>query len=684
MKIKKAFALLLVFILAACSAPAVSTAPVASPVPAATTNGPVSASTPPPAVETAPSQSPTAPAVESSSSGGFSARATSPISVSLDWAGISANSFRLEVGVTGSDFLPLASLPGGTRVFEHFPALANTSLRYRLTPENGIPLTITVQTPPQMPDPLTVTLVPDIQMPDLTTQDFSNFDPNTFNPNDLSSLGLEPTLVSDVKEIGPQGGTLSIASSTGAKYTYTIPAGALDDSFVFSLKPLARLEGAPLTGGLLGAVVVEPVGLELNLPAVLTITPPDGTTIARDELLATFDFYPDGSEFAFTGAYRQPPQSQSPGSFKLAAPAHQTDNWVMKPWDIPQQRTGPAGTGKTTRSAVKQQAIQHPPTDPQTKDAQNRAAIDDEELTPLPDLSYMNINKDSGSLSGWKDTLDLMSQMETRYTNAANKKDALDKMKMALDNLVNQFEKNFKKNLENCVSKDDFDAYFAANALKGPRSPFAKIIAERYKNAYGSATIDKILEKAANCSLRLQIESTATLTGPGTKIQLAVTATVPLEIHYDKSTGSVYYSGSGAITYLTNQIKAAECQGKYETPASSKFVVNDLRPVFAASSNQLTDFNLGRYSTPGSFDKIKIKCPRARAFATLPRGSDMWGGYFTLSRFENLTINEFRVQLPPPAGDLASKEPTDTRKIGEGNLEVKSKFKLVVNSADSK
>lgn len=641
----------------------------------------------PPAPDSSGPQKPTLPGTLTDRDGGFSAEVTSPISVELAWEALSADAYRIEISIAGSDFIPFLELAGDVTSYEDFPALSDRLLSYRLIPvtnnKDGVPLEVSVQTPPQEPNPLTVEVDTDITTPDIENMDFSNFNPESFDPENfdpamLESMGLTPKLISSSEEIGPAGGSLSVTGTNGAEYTYTIPPGALNDTIVFTLKPVASMQGAPLTGGLLGAVLIEPVGLELDEPAVLTVTPPPGTTIAEGEVLSTFDFYPDGSEFYFTGVYDQNDMAALSGKPKLAALIPPADDWVMQPWDTPQSRTGPAGTGKTTRSAVKDTAVKHPPTDKRARTKQNNAA-QDSDLTPLTPTAYLNMNLTSQSLSGWTDTLSLMDDMETRYTNAADKKQALEWMETAIKNVILQFEKNFKRNLQNCIAKDDYDAYFAAQSLKNPRSAFGKIIAQRYKEMYGSATVDDVLKKAAKCNLRLEIESTATLTGPQTKIILSVTSTIPLKIRYDTNTSSTYYTGSGKIVYDQNSIQADKCKGSYTGQNKSRFVVGMLRPVFTASSAQLSSFELDDYSTPGVSDTIRIQCPKYKVQNPIPPGTDMWGAYFWLSRFENPRITGFSVNTQAPAGDLAKVSPLDNRKIGEGNLEVKTTFRIKIN-----
>lgn len=642
---------------------------------------------PPPAADSPAPEKTASPGALTYSNGGFSAEVTSPISVELAWEDLSADAYRIEISIEGDAFAPFVELAGDVSSYEDFPALADRRLSYRLTPvtgdRDGDPLEVSVQTPPQEPNPLKVEVTPDISVPDVENMDFSNFDPESFDPENfdpgsLESMGLMPTMIAASEEIGPEGGSLSVTGTNGAQYTYTIPPGALDDTIIFTIKPVATMEGAPLTGGLLGAVLIEPVGLELDEPAVLTITPPPDTTIAEGEVLSTFEFYPDGSEFYFTGAFDEDDVASLTGKPKLAALIPPADGWVMQPWDSVQDRTGPAGTGKTTRSAIKDTAAEHPPSDKRSQTKQNIAPLDDD-LAQLTPTSYLDMNRRSQSLSGWMDTLSLMDEMDLRYNKATDKQQALDWMEVSIKNLILQFEKNFKRNLNNCVSKDDYDAYFAARTLKSPRSAFTKIIARHYKDSYGSGTIDDVLKKATRCNLRMQIESTVTLTGPDTKIILSVTSTVPLKIRYDTTTFSTYYTGSGKIQYNQNSIQADKCKGDYKGKEKSRFIVNKLRPIFAPSSAQLIKFELDDYTTPGITESIRIQCPKYKVDTPLPPGTDMWGAYFFLSRFENPKITGFDVTGNTSSDRLAITQPYDTRKIGKGNLEVRSTFTILVN-----
>src|SRR5215207_6177500 len=73
--------------------------------------------------------------------------------------------------------------------------------------------------------------------------------------------------------IGPQGGTLSATAADGTRFELSVPAEALDFSETITMTPVLRAEKLPLSGGLIGAVNLEPAGLTFYEPATLRIIP---------------------------------------------------------------------------------------------------------------------------------------------------------------------------------------------------------------------------------------------------------------------------------------------------------------------------------------------------------------------------------------------------------------------------
>ncbi len=95
--------------------------------------------------------------------------------------------------------------------------------------------------------------------------------------------------------IGPEGGSLSATAADGTRFELTIPAAALDFSETITMTPALSVEGLPFSGGLAGAVSIEPDGLELYAPATLRIVPPGALPPAP--LTIGFSYRGEGERF---------------------------------------------------------------------------------------------------------------------------------------------------------------------------------------------------------------------------------------------------------------------------------------------------------------------------------------------------------------------------------------------------
>ena len=87
-------------------------------------------------------------------------------------------------------------------------------------------------------------------------------------------------------------GTLIATGADGTKYTLSIPSGALASSQDITMTPVTAVAGSPL-GSLVGAVRLEPEGLQLLKAATLTIEP----TTAVPSDATGFQFHPGGNDF---------------------------------------------------------------------------------------------------------------------------------------------------------------------------------------------------------------------------------------------------------------------------------------------------------------------------------------------------------------------------------------------------
>ena len=617
----------------------------------------------------------------SSKDGAFKAEVSSPISVILNWDGLTADKFLLEGAVSGSEFITLVELSSDVSSYELIPVIPDRSFQFRLTPFNGDSrgksLTVEVTTPSQEPSPLSVTLTNDQTSPDPTNMDLSAINPDTMDPEAIAAFFL-PQETSASAEIGPEGGEISVTSSTGVKYTYRIPAGALDETIPFTLIPHSAVDGAPLTGSLLGAVSILPDGLELNEPAILTIEPAPETTAGVGDLVATFEFMGDGSEFYFNGTYLKNVKTSSRASSKLAVQVPQDDTWVMQPWEIPQTKTSPAGAGVSTKNAVLQQAVKHPPSDNRSRKSQNRT-ISDDDLAPIIPLEYLDYSSRGLSISNWEDAFRLIEDMESTYKAAKDKDSALKFMEKSLSNLADALQKLLMNNLQNCVAKDDFSAYHAARSLSNPRSAFFKIVAGAYKNKFGNSTLKEVLKKTERCNLTLTLDSTVTIKGVDANLALPVKILVKLKTNFDSKTGSVYFTGIGDIVHQQSGGKLNKCYADLFSSSKGKFFVKKLYPVFAGSTADLEDFVLSNYNSSAASSKANIKCPDQSAQVPFMSGLDMWGGLFFVSRNPNFEVRSWHVNPAAPGGDLATTETDASLVLPYGSVSEKTSYKIKVS-----
>jgi hypothetical protein len=112
-----------------------------------------------------------------------------------------------------------------------------------------------------------------------------------------SALRVRPNVERDqagTALIGAARGGRVEVESAGVTYRLEIPPDALLGDEVITLSPISHIDELPLSGGLLGAVELQPHGLRLVRPATLTIQMP-GNFKAAD--LMGFAYQGDGEEF---------------------------------------------------------------------------------------------------------------------------------------------------------------------------------------------------------------------------------------------------------------------------------------------------------------------------------------------------------------------------------------------------
>lgn len=92
----------------------------------------------------------------------------------------------------------------------------------------------------------------------------------------------------------PFGSAMSVTGDDGIKYTLTMPKDALLSATDVTMTPVAKVNDVPFAKDIVGAVRLEPHGLQLQQPATLTIEPPAGTPVAER---TAFLYHQDGHDF---------------------------------------------------------------------------------------------------------------------------------------------------------------------------------------------------------------------------------------------------------------------------------------------------------------------------------------------------------------------------------------------------
>jgi hypothetical protein len=97
--------------------------------------------------------------------------------------------------------------------------------------------------------------------------------------------------------ISTSGGKLHASAADGTTFELSLPAGSLTGEETVTMTPLSSVTGAPLSVGHIEGVKLEPDGLILAKPAVLTIVPKP--VMAATQQQVGFGYHGQGSDFHF-------------------------------------------------------------------------------------------------------------------------------------------------------------------------------------------------------------------------------------------------------------------------------------------------------------------------------------------------------------------------------------------------
>ncbi len=96
-------------------------------------------------------------------------------------------------------------------------------------------------------------------------------DADTRTPNPLNVTIELDNARKTTGEVTPGGGTLSATAADGTTFTLIFPKNAVLSNLQISMTPISKIKDLPLTGGYVGAVHLEPEGMEFLEPVTLTI-----------------------------------------------------------------------------------------------------------------------------------------------------------------------------------------------------------------------------------------------------------------------------------------------------------------------------------------------------------------------------------------------------------------------------
>lgn len=650
-------------------------------------------------------------------SGPFGAVATSAISVDLAWDPIDgATGYRIENQFGDSGWLLLTELAADVTTYEDFLAPSNMNLKYRLTPlignEEGKALEVTVTTPEEIPNPVTV--IATLEEPDYSSIgidlpgfDASTFDPSTFDPSmldlsgvdtenlDLTSLSPEP--VSDTQRIGPEGGTLSITGRNGVTYTLKIPPDALDFTTIFIMTPVADIEGYPFSEGYFGAVQIQPEGVFFDAPAVLTFEfPEEGPAPnppSAEVVPIAFAYKFGGQEFHLTPIVEEDTplsRNQATRSEKLASPTHQVLSNLM----VMVTRAQTVGAGMANEGEIHSQTTDHSVPNPNENAAQKAAAsqADDTQSQlrggPLTDEEREKIERERDvarrrkalqivdsmkAASDMNEFLDFgLADFRVFYSTPGYALLPVDFKNYLWDTAISVAKKFLEP--KECPSPQAAAIQELVRRLMKPKNAFDQEFADRFKKEYGrdGENLLKSLNATQSCKVRLTISSTVSIesTNPPSTVHMVVYAEFPLQWRYE---GEPFLYGAGDITYQEFQ-NSGTCQFNQDTLKGSVITVVRLKPVYQPNGD-LEDWLLWPYEVAGPQKSATGECKEG---TDITKGGaeniggtsgDLWGGSISMATpgFES-KLGWLDWDLHPSTGELAMWHKEDAN--GQGSVRV--------------
>jgi len=608
-----------------------------------------------------------------SESQGFKAEALSHIRVQLSWsAEAEAEGYQIDAGVGDSVFFPLATLDSSATSYEHFLAPEAATITYRLTAAGtGSVRTVTVTTPEAVPSPRNLVVTMEMAELDFSLFDPATFDPATMDPSaflpegfdpenmDLSQL-MQPVSVS--QEIGPVGGEISVTGKNGVVYRLSIPAGAISEDELFTLSPVANIEGIPFSVGFLGGVLIEPRGIEFDIPASLTFEIPQTEEPQPDTFNIAFGYGNVGEVNRGEEFYLEPILSNEDDLSGVIGPVGKlasisAQQWTTSRFVVPVKATGTRGATRGTAREIRI-VVESTPKSTEYIRFNERIAVSQTQVANASlQLDLYNRLKDMrvrDELGGTVNVSDLFI-----FQDMADSMDSVGEFpyEETYDLLVEMTYRLFKAHKPGCGTKEEAEIMVLGNRLvhSGGGVSFRSGLRQRFIDRYGEEgqqLLDEVDKALKYCTFEISIKSVITRDERGLNLGYEMRSETMASVYIPPAGepfGKLHWIspiGTGVIRLATYRMKIEYkdfqinqeniyevCTGKINTLKGSslglRFEVN-----FWGNTNGIAYFNLTDYVLAGQQRKPTIECidkddgeiSGGSGFST--QGGDMWGALF--------------------------------------------------------
>jgi hypothetical protein len=410
--------------------------------------------------------------------------------------------------------------------------------------------------------------------------------------NPLTVQAVPDTARTVQARIPVEGGSISATAADGTSFLLTVPPDALTFPISVTLTPMQSIGNVPLSGGMLGAVQIEPAELILLEPATLTIDAPDRNT--TDDLLTVgFAYDGTGSEFHLrpTEVLSTTQEGvQLQGNRRTATQRIR----VFRGY----------GAGRGTRSDVSRQQRQHPPTDPMaasdqrlvtsiSRSAMQQSLADDYAAVVQPPLVSAEANSAylDHAVQSYGRWLDNVRGLKMEQEFAAQIQAARESIRTAVEHAIEQ-------EYQRCVS---YRSIYAGREMQRYL---------RYLMVYALPyDTSRIEEKIRDCfTFRLEFDSTITHISTTTDGPRQTVVQVRSAVTLVPGTRYWYHTGAAPL-----QVVRASADFAAGSPCTATF--NPVTPIkpFDVYLNIADTFNDVELTvSPGALQAmLDIRCPPA-------------------------------------------------------------------------